>query len=295
MKRFDRPAWTILGAAAIAGAAFLAGRALAGGIPATGALSYSGTLEDATGAPMTGSPNLQVDFWGAASGGTTPLCQTGPSATALDNGRFSVALPDTCTTAVKGNPNLWVEVFVNGNTLGRTKINAVPYAVEAGHATNADSAASATGTLATQISDIQGLQHPPSSFRAYLTTAGSLPNNSTTQVVFDHEDFDLAGEYNNATGEFKPNADGVYLFTCQLELVVSGAGHLAATVLKNGVDVGTTMLGTSLSAASPEETVILQLKKGDQILCAGFHDMGAPVPFYLLIAERNKFEGARLY
>jgi hypothetical protein len=34
--------------------AFLAGRALAGGIPASGAMTYAGTLQDASGAPLTG-------------------------------------------------------------------------------------------------------------------------------------------------------------------------------------------------------------------------------------------------
>jgi hypothetical protein len=125
-------------------AAFFAGRALAGGIPATGALTYSGLLQDVSGAPLTGSHAIQVNFWSAATGGTTPLCQTASASITLDAGRFSVALPDTCTDVVKANKDAWVDVLVDGVSLGRTKLGAVPYAVEAAHATSADTATSAT-------------------------------------------------------------------------------------------------------------------------------------------------------
>jgi len=130
--------WTLLtsGVVGIAATAFLAGRALAGGIPATGALTYSGLLQGAAGVALSGSHPIRVSFWNAASGGTTPLCQTASSSIALDAGRFSVALPDTCTNAVRDNADAWAEVEVDGVSLGRTKLGAVPYAVEAARATS---------------------------------------------------------------------------------------------------------------------------------------------------------------
>jgi len=131
------------GAAAVTGA-FLAGRARADGVPATGALTYAGALQDANGQPLTGTRNLQVNFWNAATGGTTPACQTASAAIALEAGRFAIALPDTCTAAVRAKADVWSEVMLDGTSLGRAKLGAVPYAIEAMRATEAVRAADAT-------------------------------------------------------------------------------------------------------------------------------------------------------
>ena len=134
----------VLGIASLGLAAGLgyAIRARASGIPSTGALSYAGVLDDANG-PITGSHNIQVILYDAATSGNA-LCQTASAALNLSNGQFSVLLPDACTTAVAGNPNVWVDVLVDGSDLGATKIGAVPYAVEANHTPNADHATTAT-------------------------------------------------------------------------------------------------------------------------------------------------------
>src|SRR6185369_12095838 len=58
--------------------------------------------------------------------------------TALVSGRFKIKLPPECRAAVKGSPDVWVEVEVDGGPLGRTKLGVVPYALEAGHATTSD-------------------------------------------------------------------------------------------------------------------------------------------------------------
>jgi hypothetical protein len=61
-----------------------------------------------------------------------------------------VVLPDACVTAAHAKADLWVDVSVDGASIGRTKLGAVPYAVEAEHAvsaTNATKAQTAT-TLA---------------------------------------------------------------------------------------------------------------------------------------------------
>lgn len=56
-----------------------------------------------------------------------------------------------------GNPNVWVDVLVDGADTGTTKIGAVPYAVEANHTPNADNATTAAtaqaagGSLAQQV------------------------------------------------------------------------------------------------------------------------------------------------
>jgi hypothetical protein len=121
-----------LAAAAVSGGYF-AGRARASGIPTTQALTYSGILTDATGAPLTGSMNIQISLF-ADMTTTTAACQTTPAAQTLAGGAFQIVLPDTCAAAVQANPNLFAEVFVNGSSLGRTKLSAAAYAIEAGEA-----------------------------------------------------------------------------------------------------------------------------------------------------------------
>jgi hypothetical protein len=143
MNAMKTSALCVCGAAAIVGA-FLVGRARADGIAATGGLTYSGTLEDTNGAPLTGTKQMQVSIFDSATAGTLQ-CGAGPMPIALVGGRFQLLLPDTCTAAVSANPDLWIEVFVDGATLGRTKLGAVPYAVEAARAS------AAAGALQQQI------------------------------------------------------------------------------------------------------------------------------------------------
>ena len=136
----------VVSLAALAGAivGYSVEHARAAGIPATTALTYSGVLTDASGVPLTGSKNIQIqlsDMTGAVA------CTVGPTAITLKAGSFSLPLLDACTTAVHANPDLWVEVFADGSSLGRTKLGAVPYAVEAAHAKSADS----TGTVANVV------------------------------------------------------------------------------------------------------------------------------------------------
>jgi hypothetical protein len=126
-------------AAVVASSAYLVGRARAAGIPAAQPLVYSGVLTDTSGALLTGSKNIQVIVWDAATAGTMQ-CTVGPMAQTLVGGSFQVPLAAACVTAVRTTPDLWAELFVDGGSLGRNKLGAVPYAVEATHAVNADHA-----------------------------------------------------------------------------------------------------------------------------------------------------------
>ena len=129
-------AFGMLGLVAM-GAAFFAGRARAAGIPEADVLTYTGYLEDADGAPLSGDHSIAVRFWAADAGGSD-LCTAEQPTVSLSSGRFQVALPAECADAVKDNPDLWVDVVVDGASLGRTKVGAVPFAVEAGHAVESD-------------------------------------------------------------------------------------------------------------------------------------------------------------
>jgi hypothetical protein len=135
-----------LGLVGLTASAFLAGRAEATGIPDSEVLRYSGTLLQADGASaLSGRHNIQVTFWDSAAKTSGRACQTDSTEQELDQGRFSVVLPPDCADAVAANPNLWVEVLVDGGSLGRSKIAAVPYAIEAAGASRA------VGALAQQI------------------------------------------------------------------------------------------------------------------------------------------------
>ena len=80
---------------------YVIGRARAAGVPATPpVMTYSGTLTDASGAPLTGSKNIQVQLWAQQSGGSAPACATTSTAQALVAGSFQIPLPDTCVAAV---------------------------------------------------------------------------------------------------------------------------------------------------------------------------------------------------
>jgi hypothetical protein len=114
-------------------------RVRAAGIPAENALTYTGYLETPEGEPVDGSRNIGLSVYARVSGGT-PVCEVAPDAVEVLAGRFQLALPDECTDQVKASPDLWIQVEVDGESLGRTKLGAVPYAVEAGHATTADRA-----------------------------------------------------------------------------------------------------------------------------------------------------------
>lgn len=126
--------------------------ARADGIPGMNPMTYAGTLEEASG-PVTGTRNLRLTLWDDATSteSSHARCVTSAPGTSVNNGRFQLVLDNACTPAVRGAPDLWLEVEVNGGSIGRTKISAVPFAVEAGRAAELTPAASnalvPTGTV----------------------------------------------------------------------------------------------------------------------------------------------------
>lgn len=115
---------------------YRAGRARAEGVPAVQPLTYSGMLEE-SGSPVTGDRFIFVNLWKDAAGTDTAnrACQTlSTIKTPVSAGWFTVDLDPGCTAAVNANPDLWVEVVVEGQPLPRTKLKAVPYALQAGQA-----------------------------------------------------------------------------------------------------------------------------------------------------------------
>jgi hypothetical protein len=137
--------------------------ARAAGVPPAQALTYSGVITDNAGVPATGSKNIQVSLYDKAGADGTLQCSAGPQLLSLVAGGFQLVLPDTCVAAVHAKPDLWAELFVDGTSLGRSRLGAVPYAIEA------DRAAAASGPFAVP---------------ANLTVAGNASVAGTLSVGF---------------------------------------------------------------------------------------------------------------
>jgi len=161
------------------GSAYLVGRARAAGVPATQPLTYSGVLTDTAGVPLTGSKNLQVQIWDKDSAGNI-ICTTGSAAQTLVAGTFAVPLPAACATAIHANPELWTEVLVDGASAGRTKIGAVPYALEA------DTASNAAGALATRLTALEAGNSAAHDTKGagQRVCSGTTPVGSTSWVAY---------------------------------------------------------------------------------------------------------------
>jgi len=180
--------------------------ARAGGIPSSGPLVYTGILTDAAGVPLPSPQNIGVAVYDAQSAGNK-VCESAAQQRTLDPaGRFQVAMPDTCVAAVAAHPDSWVEVSLAGTPLGRSKIGAVPYAVEANNAMQ-----------------LQGMS--PSQLNAALATRvtaleTALQSTTTATAVMDN----LPGPF-GATGIGRT-------FQCKsgdLILIVSATAFLATT------------------------------------------------------------------
>ncbi len=149
-------AWSV-GACLVVGiVAYRLGRARADGVPAVNPLYYGGVLSDG-GRPVEGARNVTVRLWDAATAGAT-VCSTTAAGAMFTGGRFRVALDAACVGAVRANPELWAEVQVEGTTFPRSKLGAVPYALEAGRAVTASGA---TGALAVRVAAVEAMAQRP--------------------------------------------------------------------------------------------------------------------------------------
>lgn len=140
--------WSVGACLVVGVVAYRLGRARADGVPMMNPLYYGGVLNDG-GRPVEGARNVTVRLWDAATAGAT-VCSTTAMGTTFTGGRFRVALDAACVGAVRANPELWAEVQVEGTTFPRSKLGAVPYALEAGRATGA------AGALEARIAAVEG-------------------------------------------------------------------------------------------------------------------------------------------
>ncbi len=161
--------------------AYRVGRARADGVPTVSPLYYGGVLEDG-GTPVEGMRNVTIRLWDAATAGTA-ACTTVAPGTAFAAGRFRVELDAACTGAVRANPNLWAEVLVDSTTFARTKLGAVPYALEAGRAAGASGPLEARIAAVEAASQARQVEVGGGAGMASYTCSGSCLPFATSEVL----------------------------------------------------------------------------------------------------------------
>jgi len=196
----------------------------ADGIPTADPLVYSGLLLNSVGAAATGNHTVQLSLWDdATSTGLTSQKYATTRQTVPVDGRgfFRLVFDTQGLDAVKTNPNLWVQLEVDSVILPRSKLGAVPYAVEASRATlatratNADNAAvaatanAAGGALASSLSTLQtgvgvglrvvfkGGNNGTVSCESWCPNAGQTPTG--TCVAAQWQTGALSGSYTGCT------------------------------------------------------------------------------------------------
>jgi len=201
-------------------------RVLAEGAPAEQPLFYSGVLES-NGSLASGEHTITLELFDAQSGGNQ-LCAI-ERASEVVAGRFRIDASE-CADAMRENADAWVAVsFVSDDGVertisGRSKVGAVPYALEADRA---KTASAATGELETTIEQLStriaaleagGGGGPPlalTAFQAIKTMHEPLAIGGT-HLTFDNEIFDLTDEHNAETGVFVAQQAGRYEFFCSI-------------------------------------------------------------------------------
>lgn len=148
------------------------------------------------------------------------------------------------------------------------------------------------------ITALTAKTHDPSAFRAVRTLNQSIPHATPTKLVFDSELFDLANEYDPATGVFTAASAGTYSVHCALWLIApNGAGPVwAMTVERNGTQlVGADWQSAAAKGFTPTVDGLVHLDAGDKLSCVAYQDTGvtqSPNPGF---PERTTFSAARLY
>lgn len=173
---------------------------VAEGVPQTDTLFYSGVLE-LDGVPVEGVRNVNVRLFDDGTTGTL-RCETSAAGIVFEAGRFRVPLLDTCTDAVRAEPDLFIEVEIAGDTFPRVKIGAVPYAVEA---ERAQVGAVGIGSIIAHVTHLPGSESVEAMrARGFAVCDGSTPaEQGIADAVLAGATPDL-----NAAGRFLRGTDG---------------------------------------------------------------------------------------
>ncbi len=279
-------------------------RVFAEGAPEDPSLFYSGTLEQ-EGEPANGDFTINLALYSAARGGNE-LCRV-ESEAAVENGRFRIDATD-CEGAVRDNANTWVEVAFSGEDgveqriEGRSKLGAVPYAIEAAHAVSASSAEDASGeleerlqSLTDRVEALEAGSANGSAFQGVKTAAESIDPSELTYVAFDTERFDYGDEYEPSTGTFIAKKSGVYAFSCTVGWA-SAPGVVAqweSSLHYGDLQIFTSGDTTDGQAATRTVYGVMRLEAGMPVRCGAYQNSPAAQPLEVDWAVTT-FEGHRL-
>jgi hypothetical protein len=139
----------------VAGLAGYGLRVYAEGAPTVKPMFYAGTLE-ASGRLASGAHSIALTLYDAETAGNQ-VCVSQTPNVPVEGGRFRVEVSADCVTKMRAQPDVWVELKFTGpdgvphELPLRTKVGAMPYAMEAQHAVSASSASSAVGALGAQV------------------------------------------------------------------------------------------------------------------------------------------------
>ena len=258
-------------------------RVLAEGAPAEQPLFYSGVLES-NGSLASGEHTITLELFDAQSGGNQ-VCAI-ERTSEVTSGRFRIDASE-CADAMRENADVWVAVSFLGDDgvertiSGRSKVGAVPYALEADRAKVASAASgeleATIAQLTTRIAALEagGSGGPPVSltaFQAIKTTQGPLSEGGT-QLVFDDEVFDLTDEHDPETGLFIPKEAGRYEFFCSIAWDIADdgpAGTFEAAIIVDGSErVYNGFYGEGRYATRQVHAVV-ELEAGQEVHCASW-------------------------
>ena len=292
----------VLGACLLA-SAFGAGyglSVLAQGAPTTQPLFYSGVLE-VDGAPASGVYTVKIELYDAATKGHS-LCDVKADVD-VEDGHFRIDASD-CADALAAEPDAWVATsFVDSADEEhaipqRSKVGAVPYALEAQHAV---SASKPSGTLANTIDDLTGRVRAlevgsaqSSAFLVFKNSAQTTPAGEATTVLFDEVAVDVGDEYDPAEGKFTANADGLYEFSCTIAWAIGAGmpGTWEVALALNGFEFTYSGMYTDSESVTRTLTGVMALEKGDGVTCSAL--AGATADLNIGHYAYNTFTGHRL-
>jgi hypothetical protein len=284
----------------------LVARAKPGGATVS-ALSFAGNIN-----PVPQAGSIMTFAFNNTDDGTSCVAPAG-TPTFDPSGNF-VAQVDLsgCTSFTFDGGNVTYQISIGGSAIGSPQpVTPVPYAKYADvAAAAADGGAiqsaitqlqQSVSALAGQVTSMQGEVHAPSAFRAWLTV-NQTANPGYTAVAFNSREYDLANEYDSATGKFTASEAGVYLVQCGLwqeapataavwttQILRTPAGA-TSSLEENGVDVQSGVAGGLTSSV----VATMQLTAGDVVQCQYYNPSSSPVTLQVG-QRRNVFSASRLY
>ena len=153
------------------------------------------------------------------------------------------------------------------------------------------------------ISDAQGLaswgeDNPQKGFSAYSSSgSASVSNNSTTQVLFNTENFNDGNYYDAALSQFKVLSAGTYHFNAKINWnSFSSAGDATLAVRVNGVITEQVRQRIAISSGNMQQIISTNLKLygGDMVDVAVIQTSGTTQSINLNALE-SSFSGFKVY